>query len=154
MNYLGIDYGEKRIGLAFADDLGVPVPLQAAIQKQFDARLAHIKNYIEQRRIGNIVVGYPYNMDGSIGFKAREVDTFIAKLEAEFNLPIHRVDERLTSHQVESDMAWMDSKKRRKTKSPKAKRQERATGEIDSRSAVLILSDFLQEKQFSNPPVL
>ena len=146
VNYLGIDYGEKRIGLAFADELGVAVPLPAAVQSRLAERLAHIAAIIERRRIQVIIMGYPYNMDGSVGFKAREVDAFIDKLETRFGLPIYRVDERLTSHQVESDMAWVDGKKKRKTKSPKAKRAQRASGEIDSRSAVLILREYLDSQ--------
>ena len=83
MNYLGIDYGEKRIGLSTGDDdvrLAVPVP--AAVEPTREARLAHIEREIQQRRIGELVVGYPFNMDGSVGFKAKEVDAFIAELEA------------------------------------------------------------------------
>ena len=144
MNLLGIDYGEKRIGLAFADELKVPIPLAAATAAGFPERLAHIAAQIQTRKVQALVVGYPYNMDGSIGFKAEEVDRFIQKLEAQFHLPVHRVDDSLTSHQVESDMAWMDKAKRRKTKSPKAKKAARATGEVDSRAAVLILREYLE----------
>lgn len=133
MNYLGIDWGEKRIGLAFADELGVPVPLPAAVASQFRDRLAHIGAIITERKIDCIVVGYPYNMDGSIGFKAREVDTFIATLQKEFGLPVIRADERLTSHLVKSD-----HKKRKQT-------LNRRTGDIDSLSAVVILRDYLSE---------
>ncbi len=143
MNYLGIDYGEKRVGLAYADDIGVAVPLPAAVEPTQEARLIHIGEEVTKRRIGALVVGYPYNMDGSVGFKAKEVDAFIAELEKRFALPIHRIDERLSSHQAESDLAAMGKKK---PKSVKARQAERRTGELDSRAAALILREFVEQQ--------
>ena len=77
MNYLGIDWGEKRIGLAYADEIGIAVPLPAAVAASKKARLQHIEAMIQQRGIQAIVCGYPLNINGSIGFKAKEVDVFI-----------------------------------------------------------------------------
>ena len=77
MNVLGIDWGEKRIGLAFADSIGIAVPIEPAVQKKLKERLAHIKNQIIERKVEAIVIGYPLNMDGTVGFKAKEVDAFL-----------------------------------------------------------------------------
>lgn len=140
MNYLGIDYGEKRIGLSYGDALGVAVPLPAAVGKTEIERLEAIDTVIHEREIEALVVGYPYNMDGSVGFKAKEVDAFIAKLEERFGLPVHRVDERLSSEQAMTDM---DAFKMKKEKTPKGHQKARKTGELDSRAAALILQDFL-----------
>jgi len=139
MNALGIDYGEKRVGLAFGDDIGVASPLKAATQSSGEERLNYIGELICQRKIDRLVVGYPYNMDGTIGFKAKEVDVFITVLEKRFGLPIFRVDETLTSYEAEEAM-----KKPKKPKRglPEA-RKHRATGEIDSRAAAIILQDHL-----------
>jgi len=134
VNYLGIDWGEKRIGLAFADEVGVAVPLPATVQASKKERLRHIEGVIADRKVRAIVVGYPLNMDGSAGFKAREVDAFVDYIEKRFRLPVHRVDERLTSHCVEQGFEGG----RRKP--------DRKSGEIDSRSAALILQDFLEER--------
>jgi putative Holliday junction resolvase len=136
MNCLGIDYGEKRIGLAYGDDLGVAVPLPAVIEKSLEMRFGRIGEIIRQRRITQLVIGYPYNMDGSVGFKAKEVDAFVTQLEARFPLPVQRMDERLTTHQVEQQLRTMG----RPTSSD---RYERSLGTIDSRSAALILQDYL-----------
>ena len=76
MNYLGIDWGEKRIGLAFADSLGIAVPLPAAVASTKQARMQQIEAAITERKIEALVVGYPLNMDGSVGFKAKEVEAF------------------------------------------------------------------------------
>ena len=97
MNYLGIDWGEKRIGLAHADEVGIAVPLPAATAATKKARLQHIEEMIKTRRIHEIVCGYPLNMDGSVGTRAKEVDVFISEIEKRFGLPVHRIDERLSS---------------------------------------------------------
>jgi len=135
MHCLGIDYGEKRIGLSFGDELGVAMPLEAATQKTKKERLAHIGKIIEQRKITDLVVGYPLNMDGGGGFKAREVDAFIEQLEKRFKLPVHRADERLSTHQARSDLKKI------------GKKADRKSGEIDSRAATVILQDFLYEQE-------
>lgn len=133
MRCLGIDYGEKRIGLAWGDELGVATPLPAAVEATPGARMEHIARLVKERRVTDFVVGYPYNMDGTVGFKAEEVDAFIARLEARFSLPVHRVDERLTSHSVEQGLGL----------SGKKERALRKTGVVDSGAATLILQDWL-----------
>lgn len=133
-NILGIDWGEKRIGLAFADEIGIALPLPAAVAASKKARMQHIEAMLAAKRAEALVVGYPLNMDGSVGFKAREVDAFIAELEKRFRLPVHRVDERLSSHSVEQGL-------RQQKKKP-----SRQSGEIDSRAAALILQDFIEER--------
>lgn len=139
MRFLGIDYGARRIGLSYGDELAVATPLPALTEADEARRWAGLKAVVAQRRITELVLGYPLNMDGTVGFKAKEVDAFAAKLRAEFALPIHLVDERLTSYEAESTIA----KSRR--------RDVRASGIIDSRAATLILQDYLNQK-FGEPP--
>lgn len=134
MNYLGIDWGEKRIGLAFADELCVALPLPAATANSKKGRMRQIQDVVQERLVGTVVVGYPYNMNGSVGFKAKEVDIFIYELEKCLKLPVHRLDERLTSHTVKQGL-----KKSKKTLS-------RDSGAIDSQAAALILQDFMEAK--------
>ena len=139
VNILGLDYGEKRIGLAFADELGVAYPLPAAIQPTFEERLAHIEKFIKERKVQMILVGYPYNMDSTIGFKAKEVDAFIEKLK-KFNLPIETSDERLSTFQAENDMMSFGTSKK---KSVAKHKRYRKSGDIDSRSIALVLQDYI-----------
>lgn len=139
MRFLGIDYGSRRIGLSYGDDLGVATPLPALTEADLEKRWSALTAVILQRRITDLVIGYPFNMDDTVGFKAKEVDAFAAKLKAQFHLPIHLVDERLTSYEAESTIA-------------KSKRRDvRASGIIDSRAATLILQDLLIQK-FGLPP--
>jgi putative Holliday junction resolvase len=134
MRCLGIDYGTKRVGLAHGDEIGVATPLPALTDADEAARWAKLGEVIKARRITDLVLGYPYNMDGSVGFKAKEVDAFAAKLKAAFALPVHLVDETLTSDAAESSIAKKD------------RRAVRDSGLIDSRAACLILQDFLDQK--------
>jgi putative Holliday junction resolvase len=95
---------------------------------------------VKARRATDLVLGYPLNMDGTTGFKAKEVDAFAARLRAELGLPVHLVDETLTSHEAESTIA-------------KGRRREiRASGIVDSRAATLILQDYLDQKFPQHPP--
>lgn len=139
MRCLGIDYGTKRVGLAHGDEIGVATPLPALTGADEAVRWTKLGEVIKQRRITDLVLGYPYNMDGSVGFKAKEVDAFAAKLKAAFGLPVHLVDETLTSSEAESSIAKKD------------RRAVRDSGLIDSRAACLILQDYLDQKF---PPTL
>jgi putative Holliday junction resolvase len=139
MRCLGLDYGTKRIGLAHGDEVGVATPLPAVLETAGEARWAKLAVVIQQRRITDLVVGFPYNMDGSVGFKAKEVEAFVAELKARFGLPVHLVDETLTSYAAENTIKKKD------------RRGVRDSGLIDSRAAAIILQDFLDQR---NPPVL
>ena len=133
MKCLGIDYGERRIGLSYGDELGVATPLPALTHADPETRMAALRALVVQRRITDFVLGLPLNMDDTEGFKAAEVKKFAARLKTEFNLPVHFIDERLTSHEAASTI-------------PKSKRRDvRASGLIDSRAATLILQDFLEQ---------
>jgi len=134
MRCLGIDYGTKRTGLAHGDEIGVATPLPALVDADEAVRWRKLGEVITARRITDLVLGYPYNMDGSSGFKAKEVDAFAARLRAQFGLPVHLVDETLTSAEAESSIAKKD------------RRGVRASGLVDSRAACLILQDFLDQK--------
>jgi putative Holliday junction resolvase len=120
--------------LSYGDELGVATPLPALTQADPAKRWTALLDVITQRRITDLVVGYPLNMDESAGFKAKEVEVFAARLRSEVKLAVHLVDERLTSYEAESTIA-------------KANRREvRASGIIDSRAATIILQDFLNLK--------
>jgi len=141
MRCLGIDYGERRIGLSWGDELGVAVPLPAATESTPEARLARVAALARERRATDLVIGYPYNMDGSVGFKAREVDAFVEKLTALVPLPVHRVDERLSTRTATEHLS-----KRRDD-------AMRRSGRIDSMAATVILQDFLNQRLPPPPPV-
>ena len=143
MRILGVDYGHKRIGLAYADELGVALPVRAATQTSFDERMEYIAKIVKERRVEKFVVGYPYNMDGTAGAKALEVDDFILKLKEKFSLPVDIEDERLTSFQAEAEISMFTSARK---KSVQARKKQRAAGDVDSRAAAIILQEFLSNE--------
>ena len=134
MRFLGIDHGSRRIGLAAGDELGIATPILALVEADPVARRRALAAVVKTRRIQEIVLGHPLNMDGSAGFKAKEVEAFAEELRAEFGLPVHLVDERLSSHLVESGM------------NQKQLREIRGKGIIDSRAAAVILQDYLDQR--------
>jgi len=137
MRFLGIDYGARRWGLAYGDDLRVATPLPALVEADPLRRWAALGALVRQRRVAAFVLGYPFNMDGTVGFKAKEVDGFAARLRAEWGFPVHLLDERLTSYEAEATI-------------PKARRRAlRPSGIVDSRAATLILQDFFD----AQPPL-
>ena len=133
MRCLGIDYGTRRIGLAYGDELGVATPLPALVDPDPSKRWTGLIAIVRQRRVTDIVLGHPLNMDDTAGPKAREAEALAQRLQNELGVPVHLIDERLTSYEAESTIA-------------KSKRREvRASGTIDSRAATLILQDFLDQ---------
>ena len=140
-NYLGVDYGTKRIGLAWADDLGIALPIGAFPGVDDHSYLESLREVVDQKKINEIIVGYPIHMDGTVGVRAKEVDIFIKVLEEAFKIPIHRVDERLTSLAAEEAMG---------KKSVKKKKQK--LGKIDASAAGIILRDFIENRNIIPPP--
>lgn len=138
--YLGIDFGERRIGLSHGDDLGFAFALPAALEPEAEARLARIGEEIQRRRVTDLVVGYPLRLDGSRSKTTDAVDRFIAVLEQRFRLPVHRIDESLSSAAAEDALA------RRKPRSAQERRSQQRDGQIDSRAAQVILQDFLNSR--------
>jgi putative Holliday junction resolvase len=131
MRCLGIDHGTRRVGLSYGDDIGVATPLPALVFADSAKQWEGIASVVKDRKITDLVIGHPLNMDGTSGPKAKKVEEFARKLQSVFGLPVHLVDERLTSYEAES------------TIEPSKRRAVRKSGLIDSRAATLILQDFL-----------
>ena len=138
-NALGIDYGRRRMGLSFADELGIAMPLQAVPGVEETGCFDALTEVVRNRKPTLFVVGYPLNMDGSVGSRAKEVDAFVDELERRFSLPVEKVDERLTTYQAKQDL--------RKTAAGSRKSKNR--GELDSAAATLILRDFLESRSMA-----
>ncbi|MDR2029893.1 MAG: Holliday junction resolvase RuvX [Puniceicoccales bacterium] len=135
MRYLGIDHGTRRIGLSWGEDgLGVAVPLPPILSPSPWAGLA---NVIHEKKIDALVLGHPF---GRATSWTKQIECFGERLKKRFALPVHLVDERLTSRQVEEDLAAMG---RRKNLAKLLR--ERRSGHVDSRAAVLLLQDFFDE---------
>jgi len=100
MKILGIDYGEKRIGLAISDETKTFArELVILSPKEF---WQQIKNLAQENQVTQIVIGWPLNMSGGETKKTEEVKNFKNKLESMLAIDVVTIDERLTSKMAES----------------------------------------------------
>jgi len=133
MRILGIDYGHKRFGLALSDEgqtLASPLPVYQRRRDKQD--LTYLARLVEEKEVGQIVVGLPRNMDGTLGEMAKQVLAFVDALKEKVSLPVDTFDERLTTAEAERVLIQANlSRKRRKTLR-------------DSLAAVLILQGYLE----------
>jgi putative Holliday junction resolvase len=134
---LAIDFGERRIGLAVSDPLGITAQgLPTIDTRRTRDVLSHIKAIIEDKQVTKIVVGMPRNMDGSVGFKGEEIKKFVSQLTQKTGMDVETWDERLTTVQSLRSMREMGVKQREK-------------GTADRISATLILQSYLDRQSQS-----
>ena len=112
---LGLDVGEKTIGLALSDPgLAIASPLMTLRRGKFTADAERLGRLIGERRVGGLVVGLPVNMDGSEGPRCQSVRQFAANLLARLDLPLAFWDERLSTAAVTRAMLDADLSRRRR----------------------------------------
>lgn len=135
MRILGIDLGEVRVGLALSDEMGWTAQPFEVIKRQNDAQvLDEIARIVTEQEVGELVVGMPFNMNGSEGPRALLARTFIEELTERLHLPVHPVDERLST--VFAERALLEADMRR----DKRKRV------IDKVAAAVILQGYLDSR--------
>lgn len=115
MRILGIDYGEKRVGLAISSPVGFIAQGLPTIERIDGVDyLEELADIINEKEVDEIVVGLPKNMNGSIGERADVVLVLVETLKSKFNLPVHTFDERLTT--VRAQRAMTEAKMSKKGK--------------------------------------
>ena len=117
MRILGLDYGEKRIGVAICDELGLtaqglPTIMRKTKKHDWEILESLIRNY----KVEKIVIGYPVRLDGSEGVQCEKVNRFTTLLEATFSLPVVKWPETLSTKEAEeilinSGVRWEKRKK-------------------------------------------
>lgn len=131
---MGIDYGDKRIGVAMTDALCIiSSPYEVFENRSQKASLQHLAELIKQFNVDEVAMGLPLNMDGSEGERAKIHRAFGEKLAKLSGVKVDYVDERLTS--AEAEEILIQSKVRRE------KRKEL----IDKLSAQIILQTYLNQ---------
>lgn len=106
MRYFAIDLGDKRTGVAIGDALtGIVTPLEVINTRSEAERFTRLRDLIEWEGPGALVVGWPLNMDGSVGPAAEKCKVFAGRLAEATRLPAHLHDERLTSAIADEQMA-------------------------------------------------
>lgn len=136
MRILAVDFGEKRIGLAVYDPLGYTAQglptLPNTGKKAFLEALAKL---CVEKEVGEIVMGLPVNMNGTMGPKAKQIQDLLPEIEDKTKLPVKTWDERLSSRQVGRIMieGGLSREKQKKTS--------------DQLAAVVILQSYLELKR-------
>lgn len=132
MRIMGLDVGDRTIGVAISDELGWTAQGIETIRREGKKKdFARIEELIKQYDIGEIIVGLPKNMNGTIGPRAELCQVFAEDLTNRFHLPVKLWDERLTTVSAERVLISADvSRKKRKQV-------------IDKVAAVFILQGFL-----------
>ncbi len=136
MKLIGIDYGKRRIGLAITDETGQFVRSLPTLDRKTSPRyVSALRTLIEQERVSQIVVGLPLDSCDLDTAMSQEVRAFAARLEREAGLPVHFVDESLSSKRAH-DILRNRKKKHRRNKE-----------NIDAVAACLILEAHTREKE-------
>jgi putative pre-16S rRNA nuclease len=112
---LGLDLGEKTIGLALSDTLlTVATPMETLVRGKFSADAAKLDKIIAAQNVGGLVVGLPLNMDGSDGPSAQSARAFARNFAARSLLPILMWDERLSTAAVTRTLLEADASRKRR----------------------------------------
>jgi putative Holliday junction resolvase len=115
---LGLDLGEKTIGLALSDTLlTVATPYETLRRGKFTADAATLAKIAEREGVGGLLVGLPLNMDGSDGPSAQSARAFARNFASRSALPIALWDERLSTAAVQRDMIAADASRKRRAAS-------------------------------------
>ena len=132
MRVMGLDVGEKRIGVALSDPLGLMAsPLTVVERRDDEAAIAQLVGLLEQNEVEQVVVGLPRSLDGSLGPQAKRVQQFIDALSRHTRLPLATWDERLSTVAAERML--------RETGASQSKRKKVR----DTAAAALILQAYL-----------
>lgn len=140
---LGLDFGERRIGIALSDpDQQLASGLTTLDRRKRPDYLQALEEIIRREKVAGIVLGYPLRTDGAEkpGAKTEAVDRFAQELKDRFHLPLHLEDESFTSSLA------ADSLRRRGKKKRKRPDWNREKAEIDRVAACYILQDFLDRE--------
>ena len=139
MRILGLDYGSRTVGVAVSDPLGLTAQGVETIwrdkENHLRRTLSRIEEIIGEYSVTEIVLGYPKNMNNSVGERALKSLEFRQMLERRTGLPVVMWDERLST--VEAERTLMEAQVRR----------ENRKQYLDQMAAVLILQGYLDRRQ-------
>jgi len=104
---LGFDVGERRVGIAVSDALGIAQPLITMGRSSHKEELRNIARLVRKHNVNAMVVGHALNMDGTRSAQTEKCEAYAAALHAHFAMPVYLQDERLTSDAAD---AWLDTR--------------------------------------------
>jgi putative holliday junction resolvase len=143
---LGVDLGERRIGLAVADGDGSPARPLTTIRRarDVDADADQLRRVVAEQGIAELVVGLPLHAHGDEGSQAAASRAWADQVAERLGVPVTLRDERLSSHLAEARVGPM--KRGRSGGPPTASQREAYRGRIDREAAAIILQDELDAR--------
>ncbi|MHB0999311.1 MAG: Holliday junction resolvase RuvX [Armatimonadota bacterium] len=141
MRYMGLDVGDKTIGVAISDELGFSANPIKIIQRIGSLRkeIGEIRQLTEEYGVELIVVGMPFMMDGTVGVQAEKVIEFIEELKRRQRVPVDTWDERLSTAEVERMLIASDQSR--------SKRKQ----VVDMLAAAVILQGYMDRHRAVTP---
>ena len=131
---LGIDYGDKRVGVAISDELQFTAQPLKLLKRQNDyALITEIKDIIVVHNVGKIIIGLPVSLDGTYSSQTKKTQKFISRIRKSSDLPIEKWEERLSTLEASKILTGVSKIKKKKT--------------IDIISAQLILQGYLDRNR-------
>ena len=138
---MALDVGEKTVGIALTDELGITASPRETLRR--DGReLGLLVDIVAREGVGEVVVGLPISLNGTLGPSAQKVLQFVEQLKQRLTVPVETWDERLTTAEAEKMLIAADTRR--------SKRRQ----VIDQIAATLILQGYLRRKSLSHSPSL
>lgn len=136
MRYLGLDLGSRTLGMSLSDSSGSIASSYQIIRhhEEYDQLVDEVGKVVREKQVEKIVLGFPKNMDNSIGEKGKLSLEFKKKLETQLNIEVVLEDERLTTRQAENLLISNDTSRKKRKKV------------IDALAATIILQSYLDRK--------
>ena len=140
MRYMGLDVGDKTIGVAMSDEIGLTANPVTVISRtgSLKREIGEIRRLVQENGIGRIVVGMPFMLDGSVGIQAEKVQAFVEHLRRRITVPVVTWDERLTTAEVERILIASDQSREKRKKV------------IDKMAAAVILRSYMDREQYQS----
>ena len=141
MRILGIDYGDARVGIAVTDELNITAQGIETIHYKGNDKLLlrRLDEIIEEFQVSTIVIGMPFNLNGTASERVEVTNKFIHKLKCKYNkIKIETVDERLTTVEAHKTMNFLNIDKKKKKDL------------VDTISAVYILEIYMKNLAKTN----
>jgi len=133
MRTVALDVGEKTVGIAVSDVLGIVASPRETLRRD-GGEMDRLVSLLEREEAGEVVVGLPISLNGTLGPSAKKVLEFVEQLRARVKIPVTTWDERLTTAEAEKVLIAADTRR--------AKRRQ----VIDQVAAALILQNYLRTK--------
>jgi len=130
---MALDVGEKTVGIAVSDPLGISSAPRETLRRD-GTELDRLQKLVTSEEIGEVVVGLPISLNGTLGPSAQKVLEFVGQLRERVTVPVETWDERLTTAEAEKMLIATDTRRAKRRKV------------IDQIAASLILQNYLRKK--------